>query len=133
MRPPIPVVVVVADRPREAVPWPVEIDRRCFAPAVAEDGCSRALLRRHAVIDARDLLHHLLPAELVGEVLRQRTVVLPLRHYWRNVEYRLVAEIVLWRKDGARNRRQQGTNGYDGRDVCGPAPGEPVARDPLKP
>src|SRR5262252_8581725 len=68
-RAPQPIIVVLADGRRQAITRAIEINRGGVAPAVAEDGRARLLVRRQAVIDAGYLAHHLFPAELVGKVL----------------------------------------------------------------
>ena len=72
VRSPVPVVLMKADRRRQAVLRSEVIDRASL-PVVA--GLDRGLglhVGRQAVIDARHLGHHGFPSKLVGIVLRQR-------------------------------------------------------------
>src|SRR5207237_5653305 len=68
---PEPVALMAADRFRQPVLLPEKIDRAGLTVAVREDRRLRALLRRKRVINASDLPGHFLPAEFVGEMLRQ--------------------------------------------------------------
>ena len=62
---------------------PEEVDGAGLAVVVAEDAGDAALLGRQGVVDAGDLIDLLLPAEAVGEELRQRAAgggsVLPVK------------------------------------------------------
>src|ERR1700720_2091494 len=70
-RAPHPIAVVSADSLGQTGSRSVKIHRRRIAPAVGKDGSAGTLFRRKAVVNLRDLLHHLLPAKLVGKPLRQ--------------------------------------------------------------
>src|SRR5947207_1344073 len=69
-RSPQPVVIVRTNGVWQAVPWSVEVDRYSLAPAIREDSRAGAVCRRQAVVGARHLLHHLLPSEFIGKILR---------------------------------------------------------------
>src|SRR5579864_344559 len=77
-RSPNPVAILFANGLRQPISRSVEIYCRCLSPAVGKDGSPSAFFRRQAVVNLSDLLHHLLPAELVGKPLRQRTILLML-------------------------------------------------------
>src|SRR5438876_76459 len=70
-RTPKPIVLVIADRLRQPIFPAEEIDRARLAVTVGEDRRLRALFRRKRVINSDDFPRHFLPAELIGEMLRQ--------------------------------------------------------------
>src|SRR5438067_9260613 len=77
-RPPVPIAVMFADRPRQPIARTEKVDGGRFAPAVRENRRLRLFGRRERVIHPRHLTHHVLPAELIGEILRKWSIVLML-------------------------------------------------------
>src|SRR5439155_14736404 len=72
-RPPIPIVLMIADRLRQSVLFSEEIDRPRLTLAVGENCGHRALLGRKFIVSSSDFPRHFLPAKLIGEMLRQWT------------------------------------------------------------
>src|SRR6266446_99242 len=70
-RAPKPVALMIANRFRQPVLRAEEIDRASLAVTVREDCSPRALLGRKRVVNAADFARHFLPAEFIGEMLRQ--------------------------------------------------------------
>src|SRR5919202_3233672 len=65
------VVVVPADGLRKVVPWPEEIDGASLSVVAGEDAAFGSLFGRKIPIDTGYGRHHCLPAEPVGELLRE--------------------------------------------------------------
>src|SRR6201999_3905939 len=70
-RTPQPILVVAAERRRQAVGPAVDGDGRRLPVMRDQDRGAALILRRQAVIDRRDFLLQLAPAELVRQALRQ--------------------------------------------------------------
>ena len=100
-RAPQEVRLVGADRGRQPVPRPEEIDRARLAVVVGKDGGPRAVLGGQRVVDARDLGHQLRPAEAIAEVLGQRPAMADLGLRRREPERLLVGDVALGREDRA--------------------------------
>ena len=66
------VVLMAADGGRQTVPRAENVDGAGFPVVIAEDGGAGANVRRERVVSSGEPLHHLRPAEAVGEYLRQR-------------------------------------------------------------
>src|SRR5438445_10192363 len=81
-RPPKPVCLMVADCPRQPVLGAEEINGGSFPVVIGKDGSVCALRRRQQVVNVGDLAGHLVPAELIGEILREWTVALILEFGW---------------------------------------------------
>src|SRR5205085_11994631 len=78
-RTPKPIALMVADCFGQAVLLSKEIDRAGLAVAIREDCRLGALLGRERVVNPADFASHFLPAEFIGEMLRQRSGRLVLR------------------------------------------------------
>src|SRR5436190_9862944 len=72
-RPPIPIVLMIADRLRQSVLFPKKIDRSGLTVTVGENRSCFALLWREFVINSSDFPRHFFPSKLIGEMLRQWT------------------------------------------------------------
>src|SRR5437868_13026096 len=97
-RSPNPITVVFADGLRQSIARAVIIHCRRLAPAVGKNSRAGALFRWKAVVDPRDLLHHLLPAKLVGIPLRQRPVLLMFELRRLQAKRFLIPKITFWRQ-----------------------------------
>src|SRR5258708_7887345 len=69
-RSPQEIILMAADRTRQAVLRTEEVDGAGLPVILSEDRGPRADVRRKIVVNPRDLRRHFLPAELVGEELR---------------------------------------------------------------
>src|SRR5947208_12519498 len=112
-RSPEPVALVIADRFRQPVLLPEEIDRPSLAVAVREDCRLRALLGRKRVVNLADFAGHLFPAEFVGEMLRQRARRLVFRLWRLDPERLLITEVALGGQDRHRQWRENAANEDD--------------------
>jgi hypothetical protein len=78
---------------------------------LAEDRGFGTDIRREAVIDASDSGGHLLPAELVGEDLRQRAELVCFDRGMGQVQGLRVTDVRLGRQDGNGQRRENSGGG----------------------
>src|ERR1051326_3125668 len=77
-RTPKPITLMTADRFRQTVLLSEKIDRASLAVAVGEDRGLCPLFGRKRVVNLAHFARHVLPAEFIGEMLGQRTVLLVL-------------------------------------------------------
>src|SRR5438105_14988224 len=96
-RTPKPIALMVADRFGQAVLLAKEIDRAGLAITVGEDRGLRALVGRKRVVDAPNFARHFLPAEFIGEMLRQGTSRLVLGLQRLETERLLIGDVALRR------------------------------------
>ena len=131
-RSPKPIALVVADRFRQPVFFPEEIDRARLPVTVGKDRRLRALLRRKLVVDARNFLRHFLPAKFIGEMLRQRPgrLVLGLRRL--EADRLLVADIRCRRQHRRHRRRKDAGGRHNENGVNHAAPSGAFARRPFQ-
>src|SRR5437868_834722 len=106
-RSPKPIALMIADRFRKSVLLPEEIDRAGLAVTICENRRDRALLRRKFVVNSPDFAGHVFPAELIGEMLRQRAGRLVLGFQRREADCFLVSDVSLDRKDRRDGWRKQ--------------------------
>src|SRR5690242_11874586 len=78
-RAPIPIALMPADGFLQAVSGAKEIDCARLAVAVRKDRSGGALGGRQTEVHLRHRLSHFFPSELVGEILRQWTILLVFR------------------------------------------------------
>src|SRR6266446_4690589 len=91
--PPIPIVLMIADRLRQPILFPEEIDRSRLTITVGKNRSHRALLRREFIVNPPHCLRHFLPSKLIGKMLRQRTGRLVLGLGRLEVERLLITDI----------------------------------------
>src|SRR5438477_6955108 len=104
-RPPEGVVLVRADRRREAVCRSEEVQRAGLPVVAGEDARLRAFLGRERAVDPRDLRDELRPAELIAEPLLERTLVRHLGLRRRGADSPLVREQLVGRQEREDGRR----------------------------
>ena len=106
------------ERRRKTEPRPVHVDRARLAVVLAEHARPGALLRRQGTVDAGGLLRHLLPAEPVGEKLRQRPHPMGLDGRRRHAERPRVAHVGFRGQKRERHRREDESADHEDRRVC---------------
>src|SRR5437588_1400984 len=131
-RTPEPVALMVADRFGQAVLLAKEIDRAGLAITVGEDCRLRALLGGKRVVNPADFARHFLPAEFIGEMLRQRSGGLVLRFWRLEPERLLVTNVILRRQNRDRERCQKAGNKNDRDEINWTAPSRALPGEILK-
>src|SRR5438270_12957500 len=121
-RTPKPIALMVADRFGQAVLLAKKIDRAGLAITISEDRRLRALLRRKRVVNPAELARHFLPAEFIGEMLRQWSGRLVLRFRRLKPERFLITNVILRRQNRDRKRRQKAGNENDRDEINWTAP-----------
>ena len=112
-RSPEPVALVIANRFGKSVLGAEKVDRARLAVTVGEDGCAFSICRRQRVIDPGYFADHVFPAEFIGEVLRQRSIVLVLRFCRFDTDPLLVTNECFRREHRSGDRREQGAANQD--------------------
>src|SRR2546423_1204517 len=116
---------------RQSVLCPKEIDRASLTIILAEDADAPLIVRRKAMVGARDGADHFFPTKLIGEQLRQRGRMRRLSP-WRLEMYRAHIGKQFLRREEWKNggRKERGQRDHR-RDESWLGPFQPNGQQPL--